>query len=82
MVARLSISPMQPFNAPEPPWLDRRLFPFESRYVELNGNRIHYIDQGEGPTLLFLHPSPAPRHGARCSAILAPHVGGNRSCLN
>jgi haloalkane dehalogenase len=50
---------MQPFNPLEPPWLDRRLFPFESRFVELNGSRVHYIDEGEGPTLMFLHPSPA-----------------------
>jgi haloalkane dehalogenase len=45
---------------PEPPWLDRRLFPFESRYLDdPDGNRIHYIDEGSGPVLLLLHPSPA-----------------------
>jgi haloalkane dehalogenase len=43
----------------DPPWLDRRLFPFESRYLELDGNRVHYVDEGEGPVLLLLHPSPA-----------------------
>jgi O-6-methylguanine DNA methyltransferase len=33
-------------------------FPFESRYVTLNGHRLHYIDEGEGPVLLFIHGNP------------------------
>src|SRR5690348_14827746 len=39
-----------------PPWLDEQLYPFQSRFVEVEGNRIHYIDEGSGPTLLLLHP--------------------------
>lgn len=42
-----------------PSWLDERLYPFESHYVELSENRVHYIDEGGGPTLLFLHAGPA-----------------------
>ena len=42
--------------ASRPPWLDDQLFPFQSRFVELEGNRVHYIDEGTGPTLLFVHP--------------------------
>ena len=33
-------------------------FPFESRFVTLNGHRLHYIDEGEGPLLLFIHGNP------------------------
>jgi haloalkane dehalogenase len=44
---------------PRPSWLDERLYPFESRYVEIDENRVHYVDEGTGPTLLFLHPGPA-----------------------
>lgn len=45
---------------PAPPvWLDGKIFPFESRALDLDGARIHYIDEGSGPTLLFLHPGPA-----------------------
>jgi haloalkane dehalogenase len=43
---------------PRPPWLDARLYPFESRYVDIDGNRVHYVDEGTGPTLLFLHAGP------------------------
>jgi haloalkane dehalogenase len=39
-----------------PRWLDEQLYPFQSRFVEVEGNRIHYIDEGSGPTLLLLHP--------------------------
>jgi len=33
-------------------------FPFESRFVELDDHRLHYIDEGRGPTLLFVHGNP------------------------
>jgi hypothetical protein len=29
---------------PRPPWLDEQLYPFQSRFVEVEGHRIHYID--------------------------------------
>ncbi len=38
-----------------PQWLDEQLYPFQSRFVEVEGNRIHYIDEGSGPTLFFVH---------------------------
>jgi haloalkane dehalogenase len=43
-------------TAQRPPWLDEQLYPFQSRFVEVEGNRIHYIDEGSGPTLFFVHP--------------------------
>lgn len=42
----------------QPAWLDKTLFPFQSRFAEVEGQRIHYIDEGKGPTLLFLHANP------------------------
>lgn len=41
-----------------PAWLDERLYPFESRYIEIEGNRVHYVDEGTGPVLLLLHGNP------------------------
>lgn len=38
---------------------DSKLFPFQSAWVELDsGSRVHYLDQGRGPTLLLLHGNP------------------------
>ena len=33
-------------------------FPFESRFVEVLGSRMHYVDEGQGEPLLFLHGNP------------------------
>ena len=33
-------------------------FPFTPHYVEINGLRIHYIDEGTGETILCLHGEP------------------------
>ncbi|HZZ83882.1 MAG TPA: alpha/beta fold hydrolase [Anaeromyxobacteraceae bacterium] len=41
-----------------PTWLPKSLFPFESRFLEVAGCRIHYVDEGHGPPLLLLHGNP------------------------
>ena len=46
-------------GARRPRWLPETEFPFESRFVELDGRRIHYLDEGSGPALLFVHAGPA-----------------------
>ena len=39
--------------------MDSEQFPFESKWIELNGNVIHYVDEGQrtGQVLLFVHPA-------------------------
>jgi haloalkane dehalogenase len=70
----------------QPSWLDPSAFPFESRFVELAGCRLHYVDEGAGPPLLFLHGSPmwsfmyrhclaALRTRYRCLALDMPGLG-------
>jgi haloalkane dehalogenase len=69
-----------------PSWVDDELFPFESRFVELDGNVLHYVDEGSGPTLLLLHGNPtwsfeyrevirALRDQFRCVALDYPGFG-------
>jgi haloalkane dehalogenase len=41
-----------------PAWVDDELFPFQSRFVEVDDNVVHYVDEGSGPTLLMLHGNP------------------------
>jgi len=41
-----------------PPWLSQELYPFESHYADVDGARVHYVDEGSGPTLLLLHGNP------------------------
>jgi haloalkane dehalogenase len=41
-----------------PDWLPHEEYPFESRFVTVDGHRIHYVDEGDGPLLLFVHAGP------------------------
>jgi haloalkane dehalogenase len=41
-----------------PPWLREDLYPFESHYANIDGSRVHYVDEGSGPPLLLLHGNP------------------------
>jgi haloalkane dehalogenase len=34
------------------------LFPLEHRCLELDGARIHFVDEGTGETILLLHGTP------------------------
>lgn len=41
-----------------PDWIDETLYPFESRYLDVAGCTVHYVDEGSGPTILFVHGNP------------------------
>ncbi len=41
-----------------PRWFPAERMPFESRRLDLDGAVLHYLDEGEGPTLLLLHGNP------------------------
>ena len=38
-----------------PDWLPEKEWPFALRCLDLDGEQIHYVDEGTGPTLLFVH---------------------------
>ena len=40
-------------------WLDRNEYPFTSKYFDVNGHQMHFIDEGQGDTLLFVHGTPS-----------------------
>lgn len=40
-------------------WPNRILYPFESKYVDVDDGRVHYVDEGCGETLLMLHGTPS-----------------------
>lgn len=46
-------------------WINRELFPFTSRFLEIDGHRMHYIDEGSGPVILFSHGTPEWSFGWR-----------------
>ncbi|MBL7828297.1 MAG: alpha/beta fold hydrolase [Saprospiraceae bacterium] len=49
----------------ETTWVNRDLFPFESKFIEIDGHRMHYVDEGAGPVILFSHGTPEWSFGWR-----------------
>ena len=39
-------------------WIDTTLYPFTSNYIQLETGNMHYVDEGEGDVLLFVHGTP------------------------
>jgi len=63
-------------------------FPFESRFVEVNGHNIHYVEKGEGKPILFIHGNPTssylwrniiPHAAAHGRAIALDLIGMGKS---
>lgn len=40
-------------------WLDKTEYPFCSNYFQVNGQQLHFIDEGKGEILLFVHGTPS-----------------------
>lgn len=40
-------------------WLDKTEYPFHSNYFDVNGHKLHYIDEGQGEAILFVHGTPS-----------------------
>jgi haloalkane dehalogenase len=38
--------------------IDRTQYPFTSRWMDLPAGRIHYVDEGQGEPILFVHGTP------------------------
>lgn len=41
-----------------PDWLDRTAYPFPSSAFKTGAGRMHYVDVGSGPTVVFVHGTP------------------------
>ncbi|UOB16145.1 alpha/beta fold hydrolase [Abyssalbus ytuae] len=65
-------------------WLDIEEYPFENKYFNINNYKMHYIDEGKGDIILFVHGTPswsfeyrklikALKNNFRC--IATDHIG-------
>lgn len=63
-------------------WQD--LYPFESRFLNLGPHRLHYLDEGAGQPLLFVHGNPTWSFywrnlilglRDRCRCVAVDHIG-------
>ena len=53
-------------------------FPYTSYYVDVKGARIHYVEEGSGDPILFLHGNPTSSYLWR---NIMPHVQGHGRCI-
>ncbi|MFE7799312.1 alpha/beta fold hydrolase [Nocardia sp. NPDC057440] len=69
-----------------PAWIPAERYPFASHFEEIDGSRVHYVDEGSGPPLILLHGNPTwsflyrdviigLRDQYRCIAIDYPGFG-------
>ncbi len=49
---------MDVFRTPDERFQNLAGYPYEPHYVEVNGLRLHHIDEGSGPTVLCFHGEP------------------------
>ena len=65
---------------------DQNLYPFKSQWITINNNKIHYVDEGVGQTILFSHAALGSSfmyrefiktlsHKYRCIALDYPGFG-------
>jgi haloalkane dehalogenase len=49
-------------------------FPFPSKFIEINGSNIHYIEEGTGDPIVFIHGNPTSSYLWRnIIPYLTPH---------
>jgi len=53
-------------------------FPYESKYVDVLGSRMHYVEEGSGDPVLFLHGNPTSSYLWR---NVIPHVSPVGRCI-
>jgi haloalkane dehalogenase len=44
---------------PTPAWLDRIAYPFEARFFQAPAGAMHYVDEGQGRPVVFVHGNPS-----------------------
>jgi haloalkane dehalogenase len=49
-----------------------------SQFIEVDGSRMHYVEEGEGAPVLFLHGNPTSSYLWR---NVMPHVAGSGRCI-
>ncbi len=53
-------------------------FPYTSHYAEVHGSQIHYVEEGSGDPILFLHGNPTSSYLWR---NIMPHLHAHGRCI-
>ncbi len=61
-----------------PDWIDRNEYPFQSHFIKSQHGNIHYLDEGQGDILVFVHGNPNWSFGYR---ELIKHFSKTHRCI-
>ncbi len=39
-------------------WISKTAYPFSSNFMDIGGHRMHYVDEGDGHPIVFVHGTP------------------------
>mmetsp|Transcript_643 Transcript_643/g.1117 ORF Transcript_643/g.1117 Transcript_643/m.1117 type:complete len:123 (-) Transcript_643:734-1102(-) len=53
-------------------------FPYESKFINVRGSKIHYIEEGSGDPIVFLHGNPTSNYLWR---NVIPHLSKQGRCI-
>jgi len=53
-------------------------FPFDSKFIDVNGSKMHYIDEGKGDPILLLHGNPTSSYLWR---NIIPYLTATARCI-
>ena len=53
-------------------------FPFETKFVEVHGSKMHYVEEGSGDPILFLHGNPTSSYLWR---NIIPYLSAHGHCI-
>jgi haloalkane dehalogenase len=79
---------MAVYRTPDEQFRDLPGYPFQPHYIEVEGMRVHYVDEGRGAPVLMLHGEPTwsylyrkmiPPIARRYRAVAPDYVGFGRS---
>lgn len=59
-------------------WLNTKEYPFAHNYLTVDGAQLHYIDEGQGEVLLFVHGTPSWSFEFR---NIIKHLSKNYRCI-
>lgn len=59
-------------------WIDKNEYPFRSKFIQSGYGKIHYVDEGSGQVLLFVHGNP---NWSFCYRKLIKHFRKNYRCV-
>jgi len=54
----IDVTDLESLACTAPAWLDRDAYPFASRFMPLGEGRVHYLDEGCGEPIVFVHGTP------------------------